>query len=186
MAGNTVLCRRLTVTVDDYHRMVQQKQKDEIIELILNRFDERYIAPLLAIPAKQKNGFCSMAICCLMIETLESFWRGWGDTRSNSELAFCSFFDRSNNLKDFRGYAREFYKNVRCGILHQAETTGGWKIRRTGVLFDSATVTINATEFHKQMSLCLNDYCASLKREDWMSELWKNLRSKMKRVCNNT
>lgn len=41
MAADTVLCRRLSVTVDDYHKMVQQKRKDEIIELILNRFDER-------------------------------------------------------------------------------------------------------------------------------------------------
>lgn len=52
MAADTVLCRRLNVTVDDYRRMVQQKQKDEIIDLILNRFDERYIAPIVAIPLK--------------------------------------------------------------------------------------------------------------------------------------
>ena len=182
MTGDTVLCWRLNVTVNDYKVMVQRKQKDEIISLILNRFNERYLAPLMSIPIKQRNGFCSMAVSCLMVETLESFWRGWGDTQSKSELAFCSFFDRSDNLKAFRGHAREFYRNVRCGILHQAETTGGWKLNRIGVLFDSAHMTINATEFHKQMELCVNHYCASLKKEGWSSGLWKNLRSKMNRI----
>ena len=186
MTGDTVLCWRLNITVNDYQLMVQQKRKNEIINLISNRFDERYLAPIKSIPQKEKNGFCSMAVSCLMIEALESFWRGWGDTQSKSELAFCSFFDRSDNLKVFRGHAREFYRNVRCGILHQAETTGGWKLLRKGVLFDSTSMTINATEFHKQMRFCLNHYCATLNKEDWTSELWENLRSKMKRSCDNT
>jgi len=186
MRGDTVLCRRLNVTVDDYQIMVQQKQKNEIIRLIQNRFDERYVAPLEAIPQKAKNGFCIMAVSCLMIETLESFWRGWRDTRSNSELAFCSFFDRNDNLKSFRSYAREFYRNVRCGILHQAETTSGWKIHRKGVLFDSTTMTINATKFHREISLCLDRYCTTLNKEEWTSEYWRNLRNKMKYICNNT
>ena len=36
---------------------------------------------------------------------------------------FRLFFDAVDSFKAFRG--RDLYKHVRCGILHQAETTGG-------------------------------------------------------------
>ena len=126
-----------------------------------------------------------MAICCLMIETLESFWRGWETSRSKSELAFCSFFDRNENFSCFRGYSADFFDNVRCGILHQGETTNGWLIRRDGPLFTSETKTINATKFHAEMEACLNTYCSTLEESDWNSEFWVNLRKKMKAIISN-
>ena len=132
-----------------------------------------------------KHGFCTIAICCLMIEALESFWRGWPHSRSKSESAFCFFFDRSSNLSIFRGYASDFYKHIRCGILHQAETTNGWRVRRNGPLFDLATKTINATKFHDEMENCLQEYTDTLKALDWDSEIWKNLRKKMKAIISH-
>jgi len=120
-----------------------------------------------------------------MIETLESFWRGWDSSKNQSELAFCSFFDRSSNLKDFKGYATDFYKNVRCGILHQAETLNGWHIRRDGQLFNSRTKTINATLFHDEMEECLRHYCLTLEQAEWNSIVWVNLRKKMKAITSH-
>jgi hypothetical protein len=68
-----------------------------------------------------------MAVSCLMIEALECFRQGWIDTkeRGKGAQAFRLFFDTAEPLKEFRGYAPAFYTHVRCGILHQAETTGG-------------------------------------------------------------
>jgi len=136
---NTLLSK--TVTVSDYLQMEKEKSKVEIVKFIKSRFTERYITPLRCDP-DLKHGFCTMAICCLMIEALESFWRGWDNSRNQSELAFCSFFDRNHNLRVFDGYVTDFYKNVRCGILHQAETMNGWHIRRDGFLVDTQTKTI--------------------------------------------
>ncbi|MDX2272226.1 MAG: hypothetical protein NW237_09815 [Cyanobacteriota bacterium] len=172
------------VSVADYLQMEKEKDKPKIIEFIKLRFTERYITPLRCDP-KLKHGFCTMAICCLMIETLESFWQGWDNSRSRSKLAFCSFFARNQNLSAFQGYAESFYKNVRCGILHQAETMDGWHIRRDGSLFEVKTKTINATSFHNEMENCLEYYCLTLEKEDWNSETWSNFRKKMQAIISH-
>ncbi len=169
------------VTVTRYHQFERDKDQNEIADFIRERFTERYITPLCGA-THEKHGFCTMAICCLMIEALESFWRGWDNSRGKSREAFCYFFDRSPNLSDFRGHASDFYEHVRCGILHQAETMNGWLIRRKGPLLDLEKSTINATKFHDEMKRCLSDYTEKLKESDWNDEIWKNLRKKMKAI----
>lgn len=174
-----------SVTVTKYRQFETDKNQEMIADFIIERFTERYITPIRG-DRHRKHGFCTMAICCLMIETLESFWRGWPDTRSiKGEFAFCSFFDRSSNLSVFRGYANDFYKNIRCGILHQAETTNGWRVRRDGLLLDPSTKTINATKFHDEMENCLLEYANILKVSDWNSEIWKNFLKKMNSIISN-
>jgi hypothetical protein len=172
----------ISVTVSQYRKFEKEQNRSEIIKFIRERFTERYISPL---KTETKHGFCTMAVCCLMIEALESFWRGWPNSNGKSELAFCSFFSRSEELKDFRAHSQEFYKHVRCGILHQAETTGGWHILRKGFLFDSETKTINATRFHGKLEQCLGTYCDALGKAAWNDEIWRNLRKKMDAVCKN-
>ena len=190
MADDTILCQKGKITVAVYRAMIQQRKKPEIAQFIHDRFTERYIRPLRAIPKFPKNlrnGFCTMAICCLMIEALESFWQGLANTRPTgaSSGAFASFFNRSDNLKEFRAYAGKFYTNVRCGILHQAETTGGWKIRREGILFDPHTLTINASRFHDELERCLDTYCSALRHEQLDSPLWIAFKNKMKAISRN-
>lgn len=172
------------VNVSQYKDFFNNKDKVSIINLIKDRFSERYILPFK--DNKFKHGFCIMAVSCLMIETLESFWEGWPNTDNKSEKAFCDFFDRSNRLIDFKGYSKEFYKHVRCGILHQAETTNGWRIRRKGELFDKYTKTINATRFIKILEEELDDYCDKLNKFDWNSKIWTNLLKKMNTICKNS
>jgi hypothetical protein len=94
--------------------------KNRIADAILLRFTERYVRP--ANDPKCKHGFTMMAISCLMIEALESFRRGWTKSNGKSEVAFCYFFNTNDGFKELRGHCEQFYKNVRCGILHQAET----------------------------------------------------------------
>jgi hypothetical protein len=188
MADDTILCQRGKITVAVYRSMIQQKKKPEIAQFIHDRFTERYIAPLQPkMPKSLRNGFCTMAVSCLMIEALESFWQGLPNTKSKgaSRGAFASFFDRSDNLKELRPYAGEFYTHVRCGILHQAETTGGWKIRRRGVLFHSNTLTLNAARFHDELGRCLDTYRSALEREPLDSPLWIAFKTKMKAICRN-
>ena len=50
-----------------------------------------------------------------------------------------------------KGIPRDFYKNVRCGILHNGETKNNWKIIRSGKLFNEENKSINATEFLKYL-----------------------------------
>ena len=163
--------------------MEKNKDAKGIAAFVRQRFCERYVKPFAT--NKQKSGFIMMASACLMIEALESFWQGWHKS-PNSALAFCQFFDRNGRFSSLRGFSQEFYAHIRCGIMHQGETTGGWHIRRDlSTLFDSATKTIDATRFLKEMEGSLFDYCACLDGAAWDSEQWWNLRKKMKNVCAN-
>jgi hypothetical protein len=176
-------------TVGDYLDAVKHDPPDQakIAEGIHRRFLERYLEPVSSSPTR--HGFTMMAVACLMIEALESFRRGWLDTRQRGagEQAFCSFFDAHDSFASFRGHAHDFYEGVRCGILHQAETTLGWRIRRDGELLkiDGPIRTVNAKKFVTRLKHALDGYRDDLKAGPWDDELWKFLRVKMKRICAN-
>lgn len=173
------------VTVASYEKALAQIPPDRnaIAEMIRNRFTERYISPVLT---HTTHGFTIMAVSCLMIEALETFRQGWKSSDRQSKPAFCFFFDASEPFKDFRGHAQTFYKHVRCGILHQAETTGGWRIRRDkSPLIDVNNLTINADLFLKALMQVLDDYCDMLKAADWESTEWKNARKRLEAIVEN-
>jgi gamma-glutamylcyclotransferase (GGCT)/AIG2-like uncharacterized protein YtfP len=176
-----------SVTIAKYRQFEANKEQERIADFVLERFTERYITSLRGDHSR-KHGFCIMAISCLMIESLESFWRGWPDTstRGRSRDAFCSFFQRclkqNSELGAFFEHADNFYHGVRCGILHQGETANAWRIRRTGSILNSETKTINATKFHYELEKCLQRYCGLLKNLNWDDEVWQNLRKKIKAI----
>lgn len=174
-----------SMTIKRYRELEVAKDREHIAGFVVERFQERYLEP--ALSARTKSGFALMAINCLMIESLVSFRRGWKDTRKLSESAFCFFFDREGSFADFRGHVHEFYVNVRCGILHQAETTGGWLIhlKKEKSLFDAKNKIVNAKEFTERLQGCLLAYQSELKNNDWDAEVWTNFRKKMKAVIEN-
>ena len=87
-----------------------------------------------------------MAIQCALIEFLESTIQGKiyryrrqgevsGDHEySRSEEIFIEFLcSRPPFRQTFnRTVAKEFYQSDRCGLLHEARTKNGWKIRADG------------------------------------------------------
>src|SRR5690349_18373768 len=116
--------------------MLRNRDRASIARLIEFRFTERYLDPALDNP--KRHGFAMLAVCCLMVEALESFRNGWKGTqgvKGGCEGAFSSFFEAHDQFKDLRPVASEFFKHVRCGILHQAETTGRWTVNRSAELF---------------------------------------------------
>ena len=127
-----------------------------------------------------------MANFCLLIETLESFIMGWENSDRKSKFAFKLFFSNDQNFIELKDKGSQVYKHVRCGILHQGETTGGWRISRQGVCFyDSKTNSIDASLFLAKIEASLADYKKKLIDEDWDSELWDNFRVKMRKIISN-
>jgi hypothetical protein len=170
--------------VSDYEKArdaKDQQGQDAIADAIERRFLERYILPVAQSP--RKHGFAIMAVSCLMIEALESFRQGWSSSEGKSKSAFCFFFDTAAPFSAFRGHGQDLYKHVRCGILHQAETTGGWVIRREGPLFDPGTPCINATKFIRALERFLKVFCANLKELDRGSGGWKRIIMKMDTIA---
>jgi DNA-binding ferritin-like protein (Dps family) len=159
--------------------------RTKVAEFFRQRLGERYIEPVARPSLLQKNGFSIMALSCLLIESFETFRQGWESSDSKSALAFCYFFDRETRFHDLNGYARQFYENVRCGILHQGETTGGWTIRLHGPLFESGKLRVNAHEFQKMLSDVIDEYCEELMREPVSTEIWRKFKTKMNATIKN-
>lgn len=187
MPDDTLLCWRTKTTVREVRDWLAANDRAAIGRFLWNRFDERYFAPINALTLIQKNGFAIMAVSCLVIEALEAFRRGWESSHGKSELAFCSFFDREHEFQVFKGYAQPFYRNVRCGILHQAETTGGWTITLIPgrPLFDPASLRINADEFHSALARALKAYSDGVAASEPAEEIWHDCVSKLKATIKN-
>jgi len=79
----------------------------------------------------------------------------------------------------------QFYKHIRCGILHQAETTGGYSVVRDGPLFDPGKGSVNANKFLKALNSCLDKYLTELQANHVTSERWKAAVKKAKCICDN-
>ncbi|HPA27472.1 MAG TPA: hypothetical protein PK747_06135 [Acidobacteriota bacterium] len=174
------------ITVKNYRELLKNQDRKALAEFVYHRFCDRYIKPFEFddedYKENYKNGFAIMASCCLMMEALGSFYKGWEDTNNMSKEAINGFIARHPALHCMNTFS--FYKNIRCGILHQGETIGGYKITREGkALF--LTKTIDAVIFQQEIKMCLEEYSANLEAADWDSELWDNFRKKMKAIINN-
>lgn len=170
-------------SVSRYQRAVADKDVKALASFVERRFMERYIKP---ISGAERHGFSIMSICCLMIESLVSFRRGWSATEENGDKVFAYFFGMHEEFKALEPLAKRFYGHVRNGLLHQAETTGGWRIRRDREpLFEAGTKTIEADHFRDGVEAALRKYCGELREQDWESVLWRNFRRKMDAICRN-
>ncbi len=152
------------------------------------RVSERYLNPTLDNP--KRHGFAMLAIWCLMVEALESFRNGWKGTQWKKDAckdAFCGFINAHDQFKDLRPVASDFFTHVRCGILHQAETTGNWTVNRGSTLFSESggRHRLSAEAFGKRLRVVLNEYADTLAKADWKDPIWKNARKKFRAICRN-
>lgn len=170
-----------STTVARYRALEAAANKHALGTFIVERFNERYFWAVEGSPTS-KHGFTLLAVACLIIETLESFRQGCADTKGASKRMFQDFFARSTALKDFAGANDWFYKDIRCGILHQSETRGGWRVLRKGPLVDAKGRAINATALLRALQLAVEQYAAQLETDE---ALWKNFQKKMDAVCAN-
>ena len=168
--------------VGNYYKMLANRDRAGIAGLIKLRLEERYVFPVEH--SKQRNGFASMALSCLLIETIQCFRDGKEDTtkKGAGAKAFREYFAWNQAPNAFSGLGQDFYANVRCGILHQGETKKGWTItRKVGLpLFDSARKQVHAEKFLKAVNESLEAYCRELEQTMWNDPLWGKCRDKMK------
>jgi hypothetical protein len=158
------------------------ESKEKIVELIHHRFYNRY----LKHAAATKSGFLKMALSCLLIEALQSFKQGINNTHGKSKQMFVNFFtEESANFPGFAAIAGEFFTDIRCGILHQAETTNAWRILLSGKLLDPIDYSIDANKFVLALKRSLNDYTASLRQEEFSSRYWRHALTKLEDICEN-
>lgn len=171
-----------SITVDGYIALERAENRKALGKFIKERFDERYFRPIEDSPREIKHGFMIIAVACMVIETLESFYQGQADTRGMSKKMFTDFFARDTPLKVFGSAPDWFFDDIRCGILHQGEARGGWRIWRRGPLLDTERKTINATIFLRELKLVVATYGDQLTLND---ECWRLFKMKMGAVRAN-
>ena len=120
-------------------------------DYFFERIKLRYFDPIKQIaanPVFKGEGFSITAILCTLVEFLEAtrqgkdykYWR-----RGMPALGKYEYYESkkyfTNFLRDqspFDKYFKDkntrsnFYEGVRCGLLHEARTKNGWKIRFAG------------------------------------------------------
>jgi hypothetical protein len=151
-------------TIDDWKTLKDKILLDfnnsalwnEAYDFFEDRMNHRYIYPAETIQNNPNakiigEGFSIVTILCSLIEALETFYQGKYFTPLKPKTKFEYTIGESKNLyvsfltkrlpfkNDFsKTVAIDFYKNVRCGLLHEAATRNGWRIRiDTAVLVDT-------------------------------------------------
>jgi hypothetical protein len=198
------------ITVKDCRYFLISRDKEKLANFIYDRLYGRYIKPFELSSEdyvlNYKNGFAIMASCCLLIETYVSFSeKEFRDTKSKSGKTFGYFFTTEKRFyklatggrkpdgtiadKKDGGLPNDFYENVRCGILHNAETKNGWTITRKRAVeyFDSQTKTINATKFANRLKATLGDYKIQLMSSDFDNDdIWINFKNRLIDLIDNS
>jgi hypothetical protein len=169
-----------STTVAKYRKLEETGDRKAIGQFFVERFDERYFRPIE--DSSSKHGFAVLAVACLVIETLESFYQGRPDTIRASTQMFRDFLGRDTPLKVLAGGNDWFYKDIRCGILHQSESRGGWRVLRRGPLLDVQAKALNATAILRALRSEVRKYAQKIQTDEL---LWKNFCKKMGGVCAN-
>lgn len=118
----------------------------------------------------------------MLVETLGAFIEGLEGTENKSKATFCKFLTtRPTFSADFNeGLAEQFYKEFRCGILHQAEIGGDSKVWSVGPLIriDGGKIIVNRNVFHDRLKAELREYIDDL-RDPKNADLRSKFRKKM-------
>ena len=187
----------------EYRRLVAAEDRKGLARFLKHRFEERYVTPMSGpgVAAFPKAG-----LSCMLLEALECFRKGEGLTPEGQSRAYFTaslgshkpftklakyekthYVDflarravaRKQNLPDRSVPDYTIYSGVRCGILHQGETTAGWRLRKDVPEFDPELRVLNAHWFQRETTLALGAYCHQLTKARWEDDPWKHFRAKM-------
>lgn len=166
------------LTEQDWKDLSQKLEvnKDELWENAFNFFEQRiqtrYLNPIhqiLNMDLNSGEGFAVLNLQCSLIETIECFLSGWVyrhpkyyEIKDNKEFKgnqkiFESFFNNRSPFKELQIEGCDFYKNVRCALLHETQTKKGWIIK-SGIHIICDSKTIYREAFQAGIEKVIDDY----------------------------
>lgn len=115
---------------DDYHKLKLSLASDTCawktaVDIFRDRIQGRYLNQIALLSDDiNANGFTIMALNCLLIEALYQFKNGLDKTETRHNREKYSGFLKTMDPASFTNgtIAESFYSNIRCGILHSAQT----------------------------------------------------------------
>jgi len=189
--------------VQDWITLKEQKHMDweKATQILHDRIHGRFLRVCDNVKKLEGAGFAIVSLNCLLIETLQQFWDGEEETRTKSDVAFKNFFKNFkffDNGFEYEKVAVMFYKQIRCGLLHQAQIKGQSKIIRDQEEMiqlpnrNQPGLIIDRDKFHEKLKDVFDWYIEGLKgiNHEWPPEMLEdrrcNFRRKMNFICNST
>jgi hypothetical protein len=183
-------------------------KKDLLVSLIQRRYEERFLDPIRTLRSASGHakgyGFAIMALCSLLIESLQSYRHGLPTThegeyatlaafnppteydipkaeRKSGTQVFVDFFSFPAHQVLFPGVdGGTYYSRIRNGLLHQAQTKGGWKIRiGQARLWNEPDKIVDRNKFADALTCAFNQYLEELNRAAWDNDIWRKARRKL-------
>src|ERR1035441_8867057 len=172
-------------------------EKDSLLQFIDERYQERFFDPITRLMDSQVQlngfGFAIMALCSLLIESLQCYRYGLPTTHDGEYAALSRSFPppmeyqiqpnerRSGKqaFKDFFSLAAHrtlfpdvdgvvFYNAIRNGLLHQAQTKQGWRIRSGQPrLWNAPDKILDRTKFADALKKAFEKYVEELRTAAW-------------------
>lgn len=203
-------------TVEDVKRAMKQDDRGAIEHFILERFGERYIDPVRNANGFTQLATSSLMIETLecFVNGQDKTPRGGLPPvhpakrgRKVVQQYFIDFFQRDRDFRELAEYEERaarlaelgesddiwgrsgdntFYANVRCGILHQGETTNGWRIWDKEPLFDTELLVLNPNLVLQGVSRVLETYAREVAKAPRESTTWQNFEKKISATMRHT
>jgi len=152
------------------------------IEILRERITKRFLEPIeklieleFELKAVDRNyGFTILALDCMLLETLQCFYEGKKQSNNESKEIFKRFLTNRLNFKEFfdEKLALKFYKDFRCGILHQLQTFNDTKIWSVGkmIFYRDKIIVVNRNEFHKNLRKEFDIYLNELGKDKKLTD----------------
>jgi hypothetical protein len=186
---------------------LRRKDRNGLVQFLRERHDERFFRPIKHLKNASGNiqgyGFAMMALCALLVETIQSYRDGLPTTfppelarfrnmprvppryripsslRVNGKKAFERFFRaHRQQFSGLRG--GQFYKNIRNGLLHQGQTKSKWTLSKWGQdVCDAKEKIIYRDKFAEQLESAFEGYLAKLRERRWNHRQWINAARKI-------
>lgn len=178
-------------TVDHWNALSFTVEEDwqKAVNILEDRLRGRFFDIVEKIEHHEFAGFAVLALDCLLIETLQQFRQGRNETPTRqSPRYFVDFLTQTSFGKHFdEPTAEQFYVQVRCGILHQAEVKKNSRVRidtdeMVRLTPDGQGMIINRKKFHQELETVFEQYLAEL-RNPANSEQRAHFRAKMNHIC---
>lgn len=177
---------------DDWHQL-KFKTEDEwqkAIDIFTARIKERFLEPIRLIEKCDFSGFAVMALDCLLMEMLQQFRAGVNRTPAGKSKDFFIDYLTTTSFGEFfdERMATLFYRQIRCGILHQAELRGSSRISVDDDVplvrysDDEKGLIVNRHLFHKQLVTEFHNFLDEL-RNPYKPAVRVKFIKKMKSIC---
>lgn len=181
--------------------------KDSLLLFLEQRYMERFFEPIRTLKGArtqlQGHGFAIMALCSLVIESLQCYRDGLPSTHKDENRALSRTFnppleyripydERKTGIQAFADFFSHnnilfpnvdgvlFYKAIRNGLLHQAQTKQGWRIRSgRPELWSKTDMTVDRTKFANALEKSFEQYIEELRAAAWDDPIWLKARRKI-------